>query len=1010
MWKSVNIVLALISLLTSCNSKKNPTAFDVVGSEQSGLAFINRLQSTDSLNMFSYMYFYNGAGMGAGDFNNDGSIDLFFAANQERNRLYLNRGSLRFEDVTEAALIPDDKGWSTGVSVIDINNDGLLDLYICRVATLQGLTAGNQLLLCTGIKDGVPQYKEMAASYGLDFKGLSTMAAFLDYDLDGDLDMYLMNHSLHHNGTFGERSSFLGTYHPISGDRFFRNEGSRFVDVTREVGIHSSVIGYGLGISIADINLDGYPDIYIGNDFHENDYLYINQKDGSFLDKSTEQLQHTSQFSMGVDIADINNDALPEIISVDMLPEDPYILKRSLGEDEYNISLLKLRYGYQPQYTRNNLQLNNGNASFSEIGFYAGVFASDWSWAPLWLDFDNDGYKDLFISNGIPKRLNDIDYVNFISNDAMQRKIQSGNIKENDQAVIDQFPQIKLKNKFFRNSGSLTFSDWTDSVVTNPPTFSNGAVYADLDHDGDLDIVVNNINESPLIYRNTHEGKTDKNVYSVRLLGQPANRNALGAKILIFSGQSIFSFEKYPVHGFQSSMEQDLHLALGNANPDSAWIIWPDQCFERFEFPPDSTGLLLKWREGLPKLKPEEFPLMSPIKLIGLDDVTKSSEIFFKHRENPYIEFNRDPLIPHSFTTEGPALAVADINGDKLDDVYVGGARNQPGQLFIQQLSGKFQKMEVPALTRDSVFEDIAAVFADVNKDGLPDLLVASGGNEFSKLSTMNQPRLYLNKGKEGFELVPSAFESIKLTASCIVSADFDGDGFPDFFIGGRTVPADYGRNPNSYLLLNNKKNGFTDVTATWSKDLSTAGFVTGAQWADMNGDGKEDLVVTSEWGTVTVYLHRGDHFEKKQVGKEKGWWTSVFIADINNDGKADILAGNQGLNSRLKASSRRPVRMYYGDFDQNGKTEQLISYYLGEKEVLLASKMEIEKQLPFLKKKFLYAEDFAKASLTDLIGKENLENSIMFTADHFASAAYINKGNEQFELMDLPGQLQYFP
>lgn len=1003
-------LLAGLWLLAACSSKKSAAAFDVLDATATGLQFRNDLKPTDSLNIFSYMYFYNGAGIGAGDFNQDGKTDLFFAGNQERNRLYLNKGELKFEDVTEAANIPDDKGWSTGVSVVDINNDGLLDLYICRVAAIKGLNAGNLLLVCTGVKDGVPQFEEKSAEYGLDFKGLSTMAAFLDYDLDGDLDMYLMNHSLHHNGTFGPRASFVGTYHPLSGDRFYRNDGQRFTDITRESGIHSSVIGYGLGIAVSDINLDGYPDIYIGNDFHENDYLYINQGNGTFLDKAAEQLQHTSQFSMGVDVADINNDVFPEIISVDMLPEDPYILKRSLGEDEYNISLMKIRYGYQHQYTRNNLQYNNGTNSFSEIGLKAGVFASDWSWAPLWLDFDNDGQKDLFISNGIPKRLNDIDYVNFISNDVMQQKIETGDLKENDQAVIEQFPQIKLKNKFFRNGGGLQFRDWTDSVAANPLSFSNGAIYADLDNDGDLDIVVNNVNDAPLVYRNQHIRQQQEKSFSVTLAGDSLNRNALGARIRVFCGDEILSFEKHPVHGFQSSMEIPLQLSLGNRTPDSALLIWPDLRYQRINLQADSMRLQFEWKKELPVLDKQMLRPARKFPFKGFEEITAATGINFTHKENPYIEFNRDPLLPHTFTTEGPALAVQDINGDRLDDLFIGGARNQPAQLFLQQASGSFIKQVVPAFQQDSAYEDIAACFLDVNKDGYPDLVVASGGNEFSRTSPMNQPRLYLNNKKGSFEKQPTAFDSIQLTASTVVASDINGDGYVDLFIGGRAVPADYGNIPRSYLLINNRQNGFEDQTRQWAPDLEFAGFVTNAQWADLNGDGKDDLVIAAEWGQITAWLNRNNKLEKSIIGKELGWWNAVEVADINGDGLPDILAGNQGTNSRLKATPDKPVRMYYSDFDKNGKTEQLITYYLGEKEMVLPSKMELEKQLPYLKKKYLLADNFARASLEELIGNEALSAARVFKADYFANAVYINKGSGNFELQALPEPSQYFP
>ncbi|HUQ96039.1 MAG TPA: CRTAC1 family protein, partial [Chitinophagaceae bacterium] len=573
--------------------------FETLTSERTGLAFVNKLTPTAQFNMFHYMYFYNGGGIGAGDFNNDGLIDLFFSANQSGNKLYLNTGNLKFKEVTTTARIPQDNSWSTGVSVVDVNNDGLLDLYVCKVGNYETLKSKNQLLVCGGIgRDGVPFYADKAAEYGVDFSGFSTQAAFLDYDMDGDLDLFLLNHSVHQNGSFAERGKFLGTYHPLSGDRLYRNERTHFTDVTKESGINSSAISYGLGIAVSDLNLDGYPDLYIGNDFHENDYFYINQKNGTFNDELPDHIMHTSQFSMGVDVADVTNDGYPEIISMDMLPSDPYILKRSLGEDEFNIFNLKIGYGYNYQYTRNNLQWNRRNGLFSEVGLLAGVAATDWSWAPLWMDFDNDGRKDLFISNGIPKRLNDIDYINYVSNGEMQEKIRDNKLAESDMALIDKFPQIKLPNRFFRNGSDLAFQDMDTAIANNKPTFSNGAVYADLDNDGDLDVVVNNIDDPVLVYENKTAAKGDSSFLELNLKGPEQNRNAVGAKVILFSKAGIQTYEKYPVRGFQSSMEVPLHIGLGGVTIDSLFLVWPDNTFQKLTH---QHGLVtLTYQKGLP--------------------------------------------------------------------------------------------------------------------------------------------------------------------------------------------------------------------------------------------------------------------------------------------------------------------------------------------------------------------------------------------------------------------------
>ena len=623
--------------MNGCHSRNTEQpVFEVLDAAATGLDFNNKLTPTPEFNMFKYMYFYNGAGIGAGDFNNDGLIDLFFSSNQGQNKIYLNQGKLKFKEVTAEAMIPQDSGWSTGVSVVDINNDGLLDIYICKVGNYETLHSKNQLLVCQGIdKNGVPFYKDEAKEYGLDFSGFSTQAVFFDYDGDGDLDMFLLNHSVHQNGTFAPRSSFLGTYNPLSGDRLYRNDGNKFTDVTKESAINSSAISYGLGVGVSDIDLDGWPDIYVGNDFHENDYLYINQHNGTFKEDLTNRIMHTSQFSMGVDIADINNDAYPDIISMDMLPSDPYILKRSLGEDEYNTFYMKLGYGYNNQYTRNNLQLNRRNGMFSETGLYSGVAATDWSWAPLWMDFDNDGLKDLFVSNGIPKRLNDMDYVNYVSSNEIQEKILNNKLGDKDMALINKFPEIKLKNKFFKNTGNAQFTDIGNSISGDVPTFSNGAIYADLDNDGDLDVVVNNIDDPVLVYENKSNDKKDKAFLEVKLKGSSKNINAVGAKIIVYANSEVRTYEKYPVRGFQSSMEIPMHIGLDKAKVDSILLIWPDNTYQPVQW--NASQLTVQYKAGLPRYDYSRLTrrLKNPTR--EMVDITKEVNLQFKHEETRLI-------------------------------------------------------------------------------------------------------------------------------------------------------------------------------------------------------------------------------------------------------------------------------------------------------------------------------------------------------------------------------------
>lgn len=1029
-----HIAYGLLLFLLACTAKKSDTQFSLLDASQTGLHFANNLQPRADFNMFNYMYFYNGAGVGAGDFNNDGLIDLYFAANQQQDRLYLNQGGLRFRDITAAAGIPDDGGWSTGVSVVDINNDGMLDLYICRVAGIEPLKTGNLLLVCERIENGVPVYQDRTREYGLDFNGFSTQAAFFDYDLDGDLDMYLMNHSVHHNGTFGRRERFVGTFHPQSGDRFFVNENGRFVDKTLETGIHSSVIGYGLGLVITDLNEDGWPDIYVGNDFHENDYLYINQRDGRFRDELTQRMQHTSQFSMGVDAGDIDNDGLPEIVSMDMLPSDPEILKRSLGEDEYNLFMMKIGYGYNYQYTRNNLQKNNKGAWFNELGLYAGIAATDWSWAPLWADFDNDGYKDLFVSNGIPRRLNDIDYVNFITNETWQQKIRTAQLDKEDMSVVEQFPQIKLPNAFFRNRGAFNFSTHDFKIFADKISFSNGAVIADLDNDGDLDIVTNNIDDAAFVYRNEQEKKDRSGYFQLDLRGSPQNRQAIGARVLIYSDSSILLFEKYPVRGFQSSMEMPLHCAFGQRTIDSILVIWPDRTYQRLmpdflnEFSAGFTSeslakstaagkagtvselrrIKLEYQEGLPvfdrPVKMEEKPLLM------LEDITRQSALAIRHIENNFVEFNREPLIPFMLSTEGPALAIADINADGRDDIFLGSSKTYQPKVLLQTEGGKFVPVGQPALAADSMYEEVDAIWLDINGDGHPDLISASGGNEYYGKDNKLLPRAYLNDGGGKLSLLPEAFPNVLLTAASITATDFTGDGFPDLFIAARATPYDYGVIPRSYLLVNDGKGRFIDRTEELIPDKGQLGLLKYAQWFDLDGDQDMDLLIAAEWDGLYALENKDGRFVRRDLFKGKGWWNFLIPVDINNDGLPDLIAGNQGYNNRLKPTADKPVRMFVNDFDENGKKEQLLTYYIGDKEYLFANKMELEKQLPYLKKKFLFAGDFAKAEISDIIQQNKLDQSAQFVVDNFTSGYLVNKGNWNFEWQSLPWEIQLSP
>ena len=976
--------------------------FELLNYETTGIDFENTLDVNMDLNIFNYMYYYNGAGVAVADFNNDGFTDIIFTSNLGEEKMYLNQGGLKFKDVSlQTNIDGGPNGFTTGVTVADINGDGLIDIYLCQSGNYRQLKNYNKLFICTHIDDnGVPQYKESAAEYGLDFSGFSTMAGFFDYDLDGDLDLFLMNHSLHHNGTFGMRREFLGKVDSLSGDRLYRNDNGKFTDVTIQAGIQSMVIGYGLGLSFSDVNQDGYPDIYIGNDFHENDYLYINNGDGTFTESLEKYISHTSKFSMGTDIADINNDLLPDIISLDMLPEDPFILKKSEGEDDIDIFNFKLKYGYHHQYSRNCLQINNGNGTFNEAGRYAGIYATDWSWASLFLDINLDGIKDIFITNGIPRRMNDIDYINFISGNDIQYKIQFDDLEDRDLSVIEKIPEIKIKNKFYLGSASLQFQDIGTRVKNDQISYSNSAAYADFDNDGDLDIVVNNINDKAFLYKNKSIESGSKSI-KIQLKGSPMNHHAIGAKIIVWQDQGVQYFENWQTRGFQSSMLGDIIVAKTHAELDSLLVIWPDNKYMVI-YKATEDLIKLEWNESLPKF---DYSRIKKTFHYQLQSLGKESGITYSHKENPFIEFDREKLIPHSTSSEGPALAVGDLNGDGIDDIFIGSSKFYKPILYLSTSDGKYVSTEMPI---DSSYEEVDAQIIDINKDGFADLIIATGGNEFRHSSPYTAPLLFINDGKGKMSFIKDAFpDHVRLTASTIQLFDFNKDGLPDLFIGSRAVPWAYGEVPKSYFLLNKGNNKFEDVTDKTLPNMGKIGFIKNSYMYDIDNDGTAEIFLAEEWGPVRYLKYEKGSFTLKTVYDKRGWWNDIKVEDLNGDGLVDIIVTNQGYNNILQPTTENPVIMYYADFDDNGTSEQLLTYYRAGQRIVFSNIRELHKQLPVLKKKFIKAEDFAKSDFKKWFPKEKYTNFLI--AEDFNTVILINDGKGGFQNLPLPPELQKY-
>lgn len=1005
------LFLLIIVFFGSCKpvKKEENKLLTLLPPSETNVDFVNQLTETEQFNMIQYLYFNNGAGVAAGDINNDGLVDLYFASNQNPNKLYLNKGNFVFEDITEKAGVSGQGDWKTGVTMADVNGDGLLDIYVCQVGNYKAVHGRNQLF----INNGDLTFTEEAKEYGIDFQGFSTQSAFFDYDRDGDLDMYLLNHSVHSSRSYGASSLRL-EHDSLAGDRLYRNDEVRgkpfFTDVTTQAGIYNSQIGYGLGVNINDINNDGWPDIYISNDFHEDDYLYINNGDGTFKDKFREYMRHTTRSSMGNDVADFNNDGLLDVIVLDMLPDEQKIRVQSGGEDDYELYLMKLGYGYGYQFVRNNLQLNLGDGIFSEIGRLSGVFATDWSWGPLFCDVDNDGFKDIFIANGIYRRANDLNYVKFLTDNEFFST--ENNKSTPDRVLYEKMPLYPCYNYIYRNNGDLTFTNMAKEWGFDTRSFSNGSAYADLDNDGDLDLIANNINETAYIYRNDASEKPGNHYLSFTLKGKDQNTFAIGTRITIYCKDQMQVVEQFPTRGFMSSSLGALHFGLGNLEEvDSIHVRWPDMTVHVLKNV--AANQMLTIDEGNSLNAPlitesgqKKDLLFSRTNLPGLD---------FRHQENEYFDLNRDFLVPHTLLSEGPAIAVADVNGDGLDDIFTGNAKEQPSAIFVQQSDGSFKDKLLPVFIKDLYSEDVDAAFFDADGDKDNDLYIVRGGCEVSLGDPMLADRLLINDGTG--ELKESGNGSLPFTSnngSCVAPGDFDDDGDIDLFVGSRVVPGAYGISPNQLLLENDGLGHFKDVTEQRMKGMKKPGMVTDACWIDYDKDGDLDLVLVGEWMKVTVLRNDNGYFKdlSAQAGlnETSGWWNSIYATDIDNDGDMDLIAGNTGLNNKMKPSVKEPVEMYLNDFDGNGTLDQIICSYEDGISYPVAQVDELRKQITGLEKKYPDYSYFAGKTAKDIFGSKAINRSIKKTAVMFESCLFLNDGKGGFTISKLPVEAQFSP
>lgn len=1010
------LVLILLGFVFACsesnkmevaNDDSSKALFTKLSGEETGISFINEIENQKNFNVFKYRNFYNGGGVAIGDINNDGLPDIYFTANMKRNKLFLNKGDFKFEDITETAGVAGSKPWSTGVVMVDINADGLLDIYVSNAGNMEGNNHDNDLY----INNGDLTFTEKAADYNLAKSGFSTHASFFDYDKDGDLDAYLLNNSnipVSSLGYAADREKRASDWEDVPeifrgvGDVLLRNDNGKFVDVSEEAGIYGSLIGFGLGVFVCDINDDTYPDIYVSNDFYERDYLYINQRDGTFSEEIKKWTSHLCLSAMGVDMADINNDGLNDIFITDMMPEKDQRIKKVMEFEGYDVFKLKQSRDFYQQYIQNTLQVNNGNNSFSEIAYFSGIAKTDWSWAGLMFDMDNDGYKDIYVTNGIIHDLTDIDFVDFFANEIIQNTVLTGEKKELS-AIIDKMPVVPLANYAYKNNKDFTFKNMSSEWGLDIPSFSNGCAYGDLDGDGDLDLVVNNVNMDAFVFKNESSQKTMNNYIQFELKGGDKNTFAIGTTVKLYAGKETILQELMPSRGFQSSMDYTMTVGLGETSKvDSVLVIWPNSKITKLKDVHANQKMMLSQDSGV-DVTAKDRSVTEPI-LVELTE--KGLEV---HKEDLFDDFDQEGLVSKQLSKEGPAMAVGDVDGDGNEDVFIGGAKGFAGKIYLQSLSGKLKLKSNKDIEADKNYEDTAAAFFDADGDGDLDIAVGSGGNSAADKSSY-VVRVYLNNGKGVFTKVSQTLPSKEANISVLAPNDFDNDGDIDLFVGSRSVPGIYGIDPPHQFLINNGDGTFEDKTERVAYELKSAGMVTDAKWSDIDGDQKEDLITISEWGTPIIFKNSGKRLTKLKSDLDSlyGWWKVLELADLDNDGDQDLIIGNQGLNVPYVATRENPIKMWVNDFDENGTIEQITTSHYDNGDYPIHMRKELTAQLPSLKKQNLKASDYATRTIHELFKKEVVDNSQMKMANISETIIAVNDGNGKFHISKLPSRVQW--